>query len=148
MGTKRILFWAAALSVFALVAHSIDAGDHLREWWGYGTVFIMTAAFQFFFGIALFIQPWKYDEEGNVRPQGESYGKKYYLVGAGLTAFAIVFYAISRTTGLPFLTAEAKTEPVTLLSLISLIANVPLLTFLILLVHRSASLAEKATSPG
>jgi hypothetical protein len=140
------LFWAAALSVFALVAHSIDAPDHLKEWWGYGTVFIMTAAFQFFYGIALFIQPWKYDEEGNLRPQGEAYGRKYYQIGIGLTTFGIVFYIISRTSGLPFLFVEAIREPVTLLSLISLVANMPLLVLLTVLVHRSAPVAGKAHS--
>jgi Na+-driven multidrug efflux pump len=144
MSTKRILLWAAALSVFALVAHSIDAPDHLKEWWGYGTVFIMTAAFQFFYGLALFIQPWKYDEEGNLRSRAESYGRKYYLLGVGLTTFAVIFYVVTRTSGLPFLVAEARAEPVTLLSLISLIANVPLVTLLIILVQRSGAARVRA----
>ena len=57
MTNKRMLFWAAVLSVFALLAHVIDAPDHLKEWWGYGTVFVIVASFQFFFGLALFVQP-------------------------------------------------------------------------------------------
>jgi hypothetical protein len=147
MTIKNILLWSAILSILALVAHAVDAPDHLREWWGYGTVFIILAAFQFFYGLALFIQPWKYDEEGNLRPRGEFYGRTYYFLGAILAAFSIVFYIISRTAGLPFLSSEATAEPVTWLSLIALFVNLPLLGLLAILIHRTSALSEKSSSP-
>jgi hypothetical protein len=146
MTVKNVLLWSAILSVLALVAHAVDAPDHLREWWGYGTVFIILAAFQFFYGLALFIQPWKYDEEGNLRLRGEFYGRPYYFLGVILAGFSIVFYIISRTTGLPFLSSEATAEPVTWLSLIALFVNLPLLGLLIIMIRHTSREAEKTSS--
>jgi len=88
--------WAALLSVFALVAHAIDVPDHLSEWWGYGTFFVIAAAFQFFYGIALFLQPWRFDEEGRERENADRYGRPYFILGTVLTASVIlVLYSLA-----------------------------------------------------
>ena len=81
MSTKSLIYWAGGLSAFALVTHAIDAPDHLTEWWGYGAFFVIVAAFQFFYGMALFLRPWRYDSEGSLRPDAERQGKPYFILG-------------------------------------------------------------------
>lgn len=55
-----------------------------------------------FYGIALFFQPWRYDESGGIRQDAERYARPYYILGIVLDAFVIVLYIITRTTGMPF----------------------------------------------
>ncbi len=123
-----MLYWTAGLSMFSLVAHAIDAPDHLSEWWGYGTFFVIIAAFQFFLGIAMLIRPWRYDDNGNLRGGSQDrFGKPYYNIGIALSAAIVAIYLITRTTGMPFLSSEASREPVTFLSLIPPAVNIPLI---------------------
>jgi peptidoglycan/LPS O-acetylase OafA/YrhL len=124
---RRIINWTAVLSILALVAHAVDAPDHLTEWWGYGAFFVTVAAFQFFYGLALFLRPWRYDEDGNVRPNADLYGRPYFILGTALTTAIIIVYVVTRTTGMPFLGADAVAEPVTALSLLPPLECVPLL---------------------
>jgi hypothetical protein len=126
---KRFIFWAATFSMLALVAHAIDVPDHLREWWGYGTFFVIVAAFQFFYGIALFLQPWRFDEEGWVRENADRYGRPYFILEVVLTASSVVVYAVSRTIGIPLFGADAIAEPVTLLSLLPPLEGLLLMYF-------------------
>jgi hypothetical protein len=125
-GTKRLVYWAAGLSMGTVIAHGIDAPDHLREWWGYGTFFIIVAAFQFFYGFSLFLQPWRYDENGGVRADAVVAGRPYFIMGLSLIGASLFMYIISRTTGLPFLGQAAAAEPVTFLSLVPAVEAVPL----------------------
>lgn len=131
VNVRRLLYWAAGFSIGALVAHAIDAPDHLKEWWGYSTYFVVAGAFQFFYGFGLLLRPWRYDDAGEVRADGETRGRAYYMLGIVLTASIIVLYIISRTTGLPFFGADAVAEPVTVLSLVPAVEGVPLLYCLI-----------------
>ena len=39
--SKRLLYWAAVLSILTLIAHAIDAPDHLKEWWVFASIFII-----------------------------------------------------------------------------------------------------------
>lgn len=132
----RLLHWAAGLSIGALVAHGIDAPDHLNEWWGYATFFVLVAAIQFFYGIVLFIQPWRYDEDGGVRGDADRLGRPYYVLGAILNACAIIIYAVSRTVGIPMLGPEAAAEPVTALSLAPVAVEVATTYCLVMLMWR------------
>ncbi len=134
---RRIVNWTAILSILALVAHAIDAPDHLTEWWGYGTFFVVIAAFQFFYGLALFLRPWRYDDDGNVRPNADRYGRPYFILGTILTASVIIIYIVTRATGMPFLGPDAIKEPVTPLSLVPPLECVPLLYCHILLLLRT-----------
>lgn len=134
---RRLLFWAAGFSIFALVAHAIDAPDHLKEWWVYATFFIIAAAMQFFYGLALLLQPWRYDDTGGVRSDSDRFGRPYYILGIVLNAFVITLYAVTRTTGLPFLGPEAAAEPVTALGLVPIAVDLPLMYCLVVLFHRS-----------
>jgi hypothetical protein len=141
-----MLYWGAGLSIFSLVAHAIDAPDHLNEWWGYGTFFVIIAAFQFFLGIALLIRPWRYDENGNIRGgRNDRFGKPYYNIGIILSSAIVVVYLITRTSGMPFLGPEASREPVTLLSLIPPVVNIPLIIIFANLSRRSRQ-SETETS--
>ncbi len=142
---RRLIRWTAILSILALVAHAIDAPDHLNEWWGYGTFFVIIAAFQFFYGMALFLQPWRYDEDGNERPDADRYGRPYFILGTILTASIIVVYIVTRTTGMPFFGPEAKVEPVTPLSLLPPLESALLLYCHVLLISRTRILAPKRT---
>jgi len=134
---SKLLYWAAGLSIFALFAHAIDTPDHLTEWWGYGTIFIILGAFQFFYGIALFLQPWRYDEDGNWRDDAGRSGRPYYIIGIFLAAAVIVVYIITRTSGMPFLGPEAAAESVTALSLVPPLVDIPLIYCLTILLLRS-----------
>ena len=137
MGNKHLLNWTATLSILALVTHAIDAPDHLSEWWGYGTFFVLIASFQFFYGIALFLRPWRYDEDGNLRANADRFGRPYFILGAVLTSSVIIVYIITRTTGMPFFGPDAMVEPVTPLSLLPVIECIPLLYCHILLIYRT-----------
>jgi peptidoglycan/LPS O-acetylase OafA/YrhL len=134
---RRIINWTAILSILALVAHAIDAPDHLTEWWGYGTFFVIIAAFQFFYGLALFLRPWRYDEDGNTRPDADRYGRPYFILGTILTASVIMVYIVTRTTGIPFFGPDAVVEPMTPLSLVPPLECLPLLYCHVLLLSRT-----------
>ncbi len=134
---KRLIYWTAILSILALVAHAIDAPDHLSEWWGYGTFFVIAASFQFFYGFVLLLRPWRYDEDGNERPKADRYGRPYFILGASLTASVIIIYIVTRTTGMPFFGPDAIREPVTPLSLVPPLECVILMYCYILLLSRT-----------
>ena len=131
--------WTAILSILALVAHAVDAPDHLSEWWGYGTFFVIVASFQFFYGLALFLSPWRFDDEGALRPDAERYGRPYFILGTVLTASVIVVYGITRTTGMPFFGPAASVEPVTPLSLIPPLECLALMYCHVVLLVRTGS---------
>jgi peptidoglycan/LPS O-acetylase OafA/YrhL len=137
LNNRRIINWTAILSVLALLAHAIDAPDHLTEWWGYGAFFVVIAAFQFFYGLALFLRPWRYDDDGNLRPHADSYGRPYFILGTVLTASVIVIYIVTRTSGMPFFGPDAVSEPLTPLSLVPPLECVPLMYCHLLLLFRS-----------
>lgn len=142
----RLLYWAAGLSIFALVAHAIDAPDHLREWWGYATFFVVAASLQFFYGWALLLQPWRYDDTGGVRSDADRTGRPYYFLGIILNALVIAVYIVSRTVGIPFLGPEAAVEPVTPLSLVPIAVDIPLMYCLVALVRSTRVGSQKHPS--
>ena len=135
--TKHLLHWAAFLSLFAIIAHGIDAPDHITEWWGYSAYFVTAGAFQFFYGFGLFIQPWRYDDTGGEIVDGERYGRPYYMLGLILTVSIVILYIITRTTGMPFFGPEAGREQLTILSLVPIVVDLPLLYCLGALLYRT-----------
>lgn len=99
-----MVYGAAALALAAALVHLIVAPDHLREWWGYGAFFLMAAALQVLFGLALVRRP---------RP---------WLLLAGIAGHLalISLYLVTRTVGLPPVGPLAgETEPVGALDLLS-----------------------------
>jgi hypothetical protein len=142
---KRLQFWAAGLSIGALVAHAVDIPDHLNEWWGFSTFFTVIAAAQFFLGLVFLLRPWRYDESGAPREDADRRGRPYYWLGVALGAASLAGYAVTRTTGLPFLGAEAGREAVTALSLVPAVENVPLVICLVALLRRTRGVRREAT---
>jgi peptidoglycan/LPS O-acetylase OafA/YrhL len=134
---QPLLRWAAALSIGALLGHAIDVPDHLAEWWGFSSYFITAGAFQFFYGFGLLLQPWRYDDNGGLRDEGDRYGRPYYVLGLVLTASIVALYVVTRTTGMPFLGPEAAAERVTVLSLVPIAVDVPLIYCLAELLRRT-----------
>jgi hypothetical protein len=133
---RRLIRWAAFLSIGALICHAIDAPGHLTEWWGFSVYFVTAGAFQFFYGFGLLFQPWRYDETGGTRANADRFGRPYYVLGLVLTASVIVLYLITRTTGMPFFGPQAAVKPITILSLVPIVEDIPLVYCLIeLLLH-------------
>ncbi len=143
----RLVFWAAGLSCGATLGHVIDAPDHLKEWWAYSTFFIVVAAIQLFYGVALFLRPWRYEEDGSVRHDADRYARPYYVVGMSLSASTIVLYTLTRTTGLPFFGPDAAVvESVGLLSLVPIAVEIALTACLGMLLRRAAVGSRVMTS--
>ena len=125
-----------------MIAHAIDAPDHLTEWWGYSTFFVVVASLQIFLGLVLFLQPWQYDDSGSIRYNAETFGIPFYTLGIILAVLVVVVYIISRTTGLSFLIPGAIREPVTVFGMVPISEDIPLifcLTKLMLHAKRSDS---------
>ncbi len=120
-----LLRWAAILAIASLLAHAVDAPDHLKEWWGYSTYFVVAGAFQFFYGFGLILKPWRYDENGALREDGDQHGRSFYMLGLVLSVSVVLLYIVTRTTGLPL--PGAGVEKVTVLSLVPIIENLPLI---------------------
>jgi hypothetical protein len=137
ISSKRVLYWAAGLSVAAGLVHGIAAPEHLSEWWGYGVFFILAAMAQPLYGILLLLQPWRYDNRGDIRSDADRYARRYCLLGLTGNAAVIILYIITRTVGIPFLGPEAgEVEPVTAISLMSKTLEIALIVCLWLLIRR------------
>ena len=141
---KSFRVWAAALSIGAVVAHAIDAQEHLTEWWGFAAYFITVAAFQFFYGFGLLVRPWAYDDSGGMRENPDRHGRPYYVLGLVLSASIVLLYIVTRTTGMPFLGKGAGVEPVTVLGLVPIVENIPLIFCLEELLRRTGRQPEPA----
>jgi len=137
LNLKAFREWAAILSIGAVVVHALDAQGHLTEWWGFAAYFVTAAAFQFFYGFGLLLRPWAYDGTGGLRENPDRHGRPYYILGLVLSGSIVVLYIITRTTGMPFLGKGAGIQPVTVLGLLPIVENVPLIYCLEELLRRT-----------
>lgn len=113
--TQRSLrLTAATLSLAAAAIHLVAAPDHLQEWWGYGSFFLIAAGAQAVFGLLLLGQPWRFDEQGDYDPaRNEPLVRTLLTTAVVLTAGIVVLYVVTRTVGIPLLGPEAGVvEPV------------------------------------
>lgn len=85
------LYVAGALSLEAGIVHLFEAPEHWLFWWGYGVFFVATGLAQALFSILVVWRP----------------GPLLFLIGIALNFSMIVIYAISRTSGIPFLGPHA-----------------------------------------
>ena len=84
--SRTILHLAAALSLLAALIHLWVTPEHLEEWWGYGTFFLIAAIVQGLYGVALLRRP--------RRPL-------LLLLGIGGNLSIVVLYLLTRTVGGP-----------------------------------------------
>lgn len=84
--TRKILYVAVALTVVAASMHAWAMPEHFGEWWGYGVFFLLVAAAQGFYGVAL------------LRRAGPS----LFLLGIAGNLAVVVLYIVTRTVGIPF----------------------------------------------
>jgi hypothetical protein len=53
MEQARVFLYAAPLSLIAALTHAWAMPEHFEEWWGYGSFFLIVAAAQACYGLAL-----------------------------------------------------------------------------------------------
>lgn len=85
-GVAAAVYAAAALSLVAAVIHLWMAPGHFEVWWGYGAFFLVAAAAQGLFSVALLRWP----------------GRMLSLAGILGNLSIIMLYVLSRTSGVPF----------------------------------------------
>lgn len=92
-----VCYVAVALSFGTAAIHAWVMPEHFREWWGYGTFFLIAALAQGIYGVALlkFARRW------------------LFPVGIAGNVAIIVVYVATRTAGIPFFGPHAgEVEPV------------------------------------
>src|SRR5829696_1075796 len=97
MERTRIFLYAAALSLTAAAMHAWAMPEHLEEWWGYGSFFLIAATAQACYGLALLRRP----------------GRMLLLLGVVGNLAIVSLWAVTRTVGIPFVGPHAgEAEPV------------------------------------
>lgn len=133
--TKNLRYIAAGLSVLAGVLHIIIVPEHLEEWWGYGTFFIIAGVAQLFYALLLVFHPWQPDPIRGA--QGLAATRVFWagIIGNGLL---IALYIVTRTIGIPFFGPGAgEIEPVSLIGVMTKVIEALLVVTLIMLLRRS-----------
>ncbi len=120
-GPKRasmLLYAAATLSLVAALIHAWVMPEHFREWWGYGTFFLVVALAQWFYALALLRWP--------RRPT--------FLIGIIGHLAIISLYIVTRTAGIPLFGPHAgEVEGIGLIDLTSKLAELALVIILVAL---------------
>lgn len=126
---------AGALSIAAGFIHSVVAPAHLEEWWGYGLFFIVAAAFQILFGLALVTHAINPTEFG---PGAERARRILFILGVVVNIGIIALYVVSRTSGIPWFGPEAgDVEEIGLLDLAAGVFEIGVIVFVALLLPRT-----------
>jgi FtsP/CotA-like multicopper oxidase with cupredoxin domain len=113
---RVVLYAAAALSLIAALMHAWAMPEHFAEWWGYGTFFLITAAAQACYGLALL--RWR--------------SRVLLLLGVVGNVTVVSLWAMTRTVGIPFFGPHAgEVEAVGALDLLATAAELALVTVLL-----------------
>src|SRR5215208_4734004 len=122
MERTRVFLYAAALSLIAAAIHAWAIPGHFEEWWGYGTFFLIAAAAQACYGLALLRWP----------------GRSLLLLGVVGNLSIVSLWAVTRTAGLPFFGPHAgEVERVGVVDLSATVAELALVTVLLAALLRS-----------
>jgi manganese oxidase len=122
MERTRVFLYAAALSLIAAAIHAWAMPEHFEEWWGYGTFFLIAAATQACYGLALLRWP----------------GRSLLLLGVVGNLSIISLWAVTRTVGIPFVGPHAgEVEQVGVLDLAATADELALVTVLLAPLLRS-----------
>ena len=119
VSTQKVVYMGAVLSVIAALFHVWVMLGHFEEWWGFGALFLVLAASQGFYSVALLNWP----------------RLPLVLVGgiAGNLSI-IVLYSVTRTVGIPFFGPHAgEVEPVHALDVASKMVEAGLVIALVIL---------------
>lgn len=87
---------AALCSTGAAIIHFGVAPEHFAEWWAYGAFFLLVAAFQLGWAFLAWTRP----------------DARLHAAGATVNAAVVALWAVTRTTGLPFVPEPWRPEPV------------------------------------
>lgn len=113
---RPAVYLAAALSVVAALIHLWAMPEHMREWWGYGALFLGVAAAQGLYGVALLRWP----------------SQRLFLPGIGGNLAIVLLYVVTRTAGIPFFGPHAgEVEEVGLLDMSATVAELGLVMVLV-----------------
>ncbi len=119
--SKRILYAAAVFSLLAAMIHLWVMPEHFKEWWGYGTFFLVSAVAQGLYCAALLRWP----------------RRPLLLLGIGGNLWTIALYLLTRTVGTPFFGPHAgEVEGIGLLDLSATAAELALIGTLVALLLR------------
>src|SRR5215207_7244291 len=122
MERTRVFLYAAALSLIAALTHAWAMPEHFEEWWGYGTIFLIAAAAQACYGLALLTRP----------------GRSLLLLGVVGNLSIVSLWALTRTVGIPFFGPHAgEVERVGVVDLSATVAELALVTVLLAALLRS-----------
>src|SRR4028119_950276 len=115
----------AALSLLAAAMHLWVVPEHLEEWWGYGTFFVVLAAAQGLYALGLLRRP-------PSRP--------LLLLGVAGNLAVVIIWLVTRTAGVPLLGPHAgEVEGVGALDLTCTLAEVGIVAGLGALAMRGLS---------
>ncbi len=108
---SKLVYVAAALSLVAGLIHAWAMPEHYREWWGYGTFFLVVASAQVFLSDALLYRP----------------RRELFAVGVVGNLAVITLYVVTRTVGVPFFGPHAgAVEEMGLLDLLAIVVELAL----------------------
>ena len=118
----RLLYAAAALSLVAALIHLWVMPEHMEEWWGYGTFFLVLAVVQALYAVALVRRP-----------------RRWLLVAGIVGNLAVIgLWVVTRTLGIPFFGPHAgETEAVGGIDVASKLAEAALVALLGVLLWRA-----------
>jgi FtsP/CotA-like multicopper oxidase with cupredoxin domain len=123
MERATVLLYAAALSLIAALIHLWAMPEHFEEWWGYGIFFLIAAAAQACYGLALLTR----------------LSRALLLLGVVGNLSIVSLWVVTRTVGIPFLGPHAgEVEPVGAMDLLATMAEMALVTLLLAALVASA----------
>lgn len=117
---------AAALSVGAGAIHVAVTADHFAEFWLYGVLFLVVAAFQLAWGVAYLRRP---------RPV-------IALIGATVSLAIVGVWLWSRTAGLPVGPSPGESEHVGFIDFVATVFEVLLAAVLVLRLRAGTAVAD------
>jgi hypothetical protein len=111
---------AQGLSLAAGLFHSLVIAEHLAEWWGCGSFFVVIALTQVLYTIA--VDRWS--------------GRHLFLLGIVGNLVSLLLWLVTRTVGIPFVGPEAgQVEAVGALDLLVKLLELALISVLVWLVY-------------
>lgn len=126
---RLALYGAAALSLVSAVIHLWVTPEHLFQWWGYGTFFLVAAIAQGSYAVLLLL-PRRSGRPLLGRP---IFGQPLYLAGIAGNLLIVIMYVYTRTAGVPLGPHAGQVEEVAVIDLAATMSELGLIVVLITL---------------